>query len=202
MIHLKAIYHILSSGLFVLAACSSTSGLSSTPAATTSFPQPTPTVTRVFPTPSSPGGSVRWRDLQVSMDHVEITDTFVNEFGSQRVPPAGQKFLWVNLALENVGVEEILLPESENFSVLYAESEFKPIYGHRQGDTDYTDLGPTLFPGQQLGAWLRFDIPVEADLNELWFVFLPTSAQVGVSPSSPNYPYAENKPTYVWKCQP
>jgi len=136
------------------------------------------------------------------MDQPEITDTFINEFGSQRVPSAGQKFLWIHLALENVGTEEILLPESENFSVLYAESEYKPIYGHRQGYTDFTDLGSTLFPRRRLDGWLRFDIPIEADLNELWFVFLPTSAQVGVSPSSPNYPYTENKPTYVWKFGP
>jgi hypothetical protein len=135
------------------------------------------------------------------MDQPEVTDTFINEFGSQRVPPAGQKFLWVHLALENIGTAEILLPESENFSILYAESEFKPIYGHRQGYADYTDLGTVLFPGEKLDAWLRFDIPAEADLSELWFVFLPTSAQVGVSPSSPNYPYAEDKPTYVWSCE-
>ena len=136
------------------------------------------------------------------MDQPEITDSFINEFGSQRVPSAGQKFLWIHLALENIGLEEILLPESENFSVLYAESEFKPIYGHRQGYADYTDLGTTLFPKQKLDAWLRFDIPAEADLRELWFVFLPTSAQVGVSPSSPDYPYSEDKPTYVWRCEP
>ena len=191
---------ILFMGLFVLSACTSAGGFSTTPASTTVLPQPTATLTRVFPTPSSPGEPVLWRDLQVSMDQAEITDTFINEFGSQRVPSAGQKFLWIHLVLENVGTEEILLPETENFSVLYAESEFKPIYGHRQAYTDYASLGTTLFPGQKLDAWLRFDIPAEADLNAIWFVFLPTSAQVGVSPSSPNYPYAENKPTFVWKC--
>jgi hypothetical protein len=136
------------------------------------------------------------------MDQAEFTGSFINEFGSQRVPPSGQKFFWVHVTLENFGQEEILLPEAENFSVLYAESEFKPVYGHRQGYADYTDLDSTLFPGQQLDAWLRFDIPDTADLENLWFVFLPTSAQVGVSPSSPNYPYAENKPTYVWNCGP
>ncbi|HEY9529163.1 MAG TPA: hypothetical protein VIR02_18885, partial [Anaerolineales bacterium] len=103
---------------------------------------------------------------------------------------------------ENIGTQEVLLPEPENFSVLYAESEFKPIYGHRQGYEDYSDLGAVLFPKEKLDAWLRFDIPAEADLRELWFVFLPTSAQVGVSPSSPGYPYAEDKPTYVWRCEP
>ena len=182
-------------GLFVLAACSGT--VTSTPA----LPPPSATVPPALPTPSSPGDPIIWRDLQVSMDQAEITDSFINEFGSQRIPPEGQQFLWIHIALENVGKDEILLPEPENFSALYAETEFKPVYGHRLGYADYTSLGSTLFPNQRLDAWLRFDVPDTAELKDLWFVFLPTSEQVGVSPSSPNYPYAENKPTYVWKCE-
>ena len=185
----------LSIVLLVLTACSTI------PTGTIVFPSPTTTTTRVLPTPSSRGDSVTWRDLQVSMDQAEITDRFINEFGSQRIPSPGEKFLWIHVALENVGTDEVTLPESENFSALYAESEFKPIYGHRLGYADYTSLGSPLFPNQKLDAWLRFDIPDTAALKDLWFVFLPTSAQVGVSPSSPNYPYAENKPTYVWKCE-
>lgn len=197
---MKKTSSILFIALFIFTACTPAGESSTELAVRTAFPKPTATVTSVLPTPSSPGDPIIWRDLQVSMDRAEITDSFINEFGSQRVPSAGQKLLWIHIALENVGKDEILLPEVENFSVLYTESEFKPIYGHRQGFADYTDVGNTLFPGQELDAWLRFDIPDTADLNELWFVFLPGSAQVGVSPSSPNYPYAENKPTYVWKC--
>ncbi len=193
---MKKTSSILFVGLFLLTACSSAVKSAATPAAATASPQPTGTA---LPTPASPGDSVVWRDLQVSMDRAEISARFTTEFGTQRVPSAGKQFLWVHVRLENVGTGEITLPASENFSVLYAESEIKPIYGHRQGYADYTDLSPTLFPGQAVDAWLRFDIPTTADLNALWFVFLPTSAQVGVSPSSPNYPYAANKPTYVWK---
>jgi hypothetical protein len=36
----------------------------------------------------------------------------------------------------------------------------------------------------------------------LRFVFLPESAQVGASYGSPNYPYADDKPTYVWNGAP
>jgi hypothetical protein len=194
MLPIRSTLNPLFIGLLILAACST----GTTSPITT--PRPTATATRVLPTPSSPGDPLTWRDLKVIFDQTEITNSFTNEFGSQRVPSAGQNFLWVHVALENIGKDEVLLPELENFSVLYAESEFKPIYGHRQGYADYTDLGTTLFPGQEIDAWLRFDIPDTADLTELWFVFLPTSAQVGVSPSSPNYPYAENKPTFVWKC--
>ena len=199
MLVIKKTSSVLFIGLFILTACSSGSQLIA-PVTITAPPQPTPTKIMALPTLSSPGDSIIWRDLQMSMDQVEITVSFINEFGSSRAPSAGQKFLWVHVALRNVGKDEITLPTAENFSVLYADSEFKPIYGHRQGYADYTDLGSTLFPEQQLDAWLRFDVPVAADLNELWFVFLPTSAQVGVSPSAPTYPYAKNKPTYVWKC--
>lgn len=192
---------ILFIGMFIVAACASTDEFSSTPAVVIVPSRPVPTKVTTFPTPSSPGDPATWRDLKVVLDQAEVTDRFVNEFGSQRVPSAGQKFLWAQVTLKNVGTNEILFPEPENFSVLYAESEFKPIYGHRQGYPDYADLDSTLFPEQEVDGWLRFDIPIAADLNDLWFVFLPTSAQVGVSPSSPNYPYAENKPTYVWQCE-
>ena len=200
MLPMKKESSILFIALFIVTACASTGESSAIPAMATGFPQFTPTVVKVVPTPSSPGDSVNWRDLQVRMDQAEITDHFINEFGSQRIPSAGQRFLWVHVALKNDGKKEISLPTSENFSVLYAESEFKPIYGHRQGYPDYTDLSTTLFPGQELDAWLRFDIPMAAGLKDVWFVFLPESTQVGVSPSSPRYPYAENKPTFIWSC--
>jgi hypothetical protein len=201
MFPFSPVSRVLFLALFVLTACLPL-GKAPFPIHETIYPQPAPTTPRILPTPSSPGDSVTWRDLQIRMDQCEIIDSFTNEFGSPRVPPAGRKFLWVHVMLENVGADEILLPEAENFSALYAQSEFKPVYGHRRGYMDYTALGSTLFPGQTLDAWLRFDIPDTAPLNELWFVFLPTSAQVGVSPSSPTYPYAENKPTFVWKCEP
>ena len=201
MIPMNRTPNILLIGLFVLTACSSAGESSATPAIATASPQSTPTEIKVLPTPSSPDDSIIWRDLQASMEQAEITDTFITEFGSQRTPSSGQKFLWVHVTLKNVGKSEIPLPAAEHFSVLYAESEFKPTYGHRQGYPDYADLGSTLFPGQELDAWLRFDIPVAAALKDLWFIFLPESSQVGVSPSSPNYPYAEHKPTYVWNCE-
>lgn len=182
--------------LFLLTACAP--AIEGPIMPSTASPQPTATA---LPTPSLPGNSVIWRDLQVNMDQVEVTDQFTTEFGSQRVPTGDQKFLWIHVRLENMGTNEIALPDSENFSVLYAESEIKPIYGHRQGYVEFTDLDSTLFPGQELDAWLRFDIPAAAELKDLWFVFVPGSAQVGVSPSSPSYPYASDKPTYVWECE-
>jgi hypothetical protein len=183
--------------LCILAACST-----STPAAITPAPQPAPTEIRVLPTSSSPGNSILWQGLQLTMDQTEITDSFITEFGTQRTPSPGLKFLWVSVQLKNMGRDQIDIPQSEHFSVLYAAAELKPTYGHRKDYADYTALGSTLFPNQTVHAWLRFDIPSNAEPQDLRFVFLPESSQVGVSFSSPNYPYAEDHPAYVWKCVP
>jgi hypothetical protein len=109
--------------------------------------------------------------------------------------------MWVHVQLKNLGQKEIDTPQPEHFSVLYAAAEFKPTYGHRKDYADYTALGAVLFPNQQVDAWLRFDVPANAELKDLRFVFLPESSQVGVSFSSPSYPYAENHPTFVWSCE-
>jgi hypothetical protein len=90
------------------------------------------------------------------------------------------------------------IPALEHYSILYAAIEIKPIYGHRNGYVDYSTLGKIIFPNQELDGWLRFDIPDTAGLEDMLFVFIPESAQIGTSYSSPSYPYASDKPTYVW----
>jgi len=135
------------------------------------------------------------------MDGLEITNEYLTDFGSTRTPPDGKKFLWVQVRLKNTSQVEMDVPIFEHYSILYAAIEIKPIYGHRDGYVDYTTLGPTIFPNQELNGWLRFDIPSTAELKDMRIVFLPESAQVGVSYSSPSYPYADDKPTYVWYCE-
>ena len=187
--------------LLLLTACSTENGSSSTPptATATQIPLPTSTPTPL-PTPSSPSNSILWDDLQVTMDQLEITNEYLTDFGSMRTPPEGKKFLWVHVHLKNTGQVEMDVPVAEHYSILYAAIEIKPIYGHRDGYVDYTALGSTIFPNQELDGWLRFDIPSTAELKEMRFVFIPESAQVGASYSSPSYPYADDKPTYVWNC--
>jgi len=63
---------------------------------------------------------------------------------------------------------------------------------------DNTTLGITIFPDQETDGWLRFDIPSTAGLKDMRFVFIPESVQVGVSYSSPDNIYADDKPAYVW----
>jgi len=193
---------ILLSGLLILTACASANRTSTTDFPATPSPQPTATQIKLLPTPSSPGDSITWDELQVTMDRLEVTQDYMTDYGATRVPPAGKKFLWVHIRLKNTGQVERDVPLSEHFSMLYAGAELKPSYGHRQGYPEYTILGTIIFPDQNLEGWLRFDVPTTAELEELRFVFLPESSQVGTSYSSPNYPYADDKPTYVWNCEP
>ena len=199
MFPLKKLTLVLLFGLITLTACTTKSTSQSTPATATQPPRPTVAVPTAVPTPSSPSDSILWDDLQVTMDQLEITNEYVTDFGSTRTPPAGTKFLWVHVQLKNIGQVEMEIPVLEHYSILYAGAEIKPIYGHRNGYVDYTTLGTTISPSQELDGWLRFDIPVAAELREMYFVFLPESVQIGSTISSPNYPYS-NKPTYVWKC--
>ena len=185
--------------LFLLVACSTENGSSSTPPTTTAT-QILLSTSTPLPTPSSPNDSIIWDDLQVTMDQLDITNDYLTDFGSTRTPPEGKKFLWVHVRLKNTGQIEMDVPVFEHYSILYAAIEIKPIYGHRDGYTDYTTLNTTIFPKQELDGWLRFDIPSTAELKDMRFVFLPESAQVGTSYSSPSYPYADDKPTYVWNC--
>jgi hypothetical protein len=164
----------------------------------TSIPQPAATATMVLPTPSSPGNAILWKDLQVTMDQPEFTEVYETDYGSSRFPPSGGKFLWVHIGLKNTSQVEAAIPLAENFSVLYASTELKPTYGHRNGYKDYTTLVPVIFPEQSMAGWLRFDVPATAEFSDMLFVYLPESSQVGASYSSPNYPYADDKPTYVW----
>lgn len=196
----KTVSRSLLVGLIFLTACTANS--EAIPATVTATQPPPPTATKVFPTPSSPSDSILWDNLLVTMDQLEITDEYVTDFGSTRIPSAGTKFLWVHVRLKNTSQIEMEVPVFEHYSILYAAAEIKPIYGHRQGYADYTSLDAVISPNQELDGWLRFDIPDTAELKDLRFVFLPESAQVGVSYSSPNYPYADDKPTYVWNCAP
>ena len=200
--HLKKLSRILLVGLIILTACSTVRKSPAMTPTATLFVPPTATATKVLPTPSSPNDSILWDDLRVTMDQLEITQEYLTDFGSTRSPSAETKFLWVHIRLKNTGQIEMDIPTLENYSVLYAAAEIKPIYSHRMEYVDYTTLGAVIFPNQELDGWLRFDIPVSAELREMLFVFLPESAQVGTSFSSPNFPYSDDKPTYVWNCAP
>jgi hypothetical protein len=135
------------------------------------------------------------------MSEAKITTGYLTEYGSTREPPAGKKFLWIHIILQNIGQNDRNLPAPEHFSVLYGTAEFKPTYGHRKDYADYMALTADMVQGQDVNAWLRFDIPVAVELKDLQFAFLPESSQVSVGFSSNKYPWGDH-PIYLWMCAP
>jgi len=194
--------HVLSClfGLMMVTACTSASEA----VVPTSIPSSTPQAVadiKSLPTPAPLGQMVIYDDLQVVMSGAEITTSYLTEYGSEREPSAGQKFIWIHILLKNISQNEQILPATEHFSVLYDSTEFKPTYGHRKDHTDYTSLNTSMAIKQEVDAWLRFDIPATAELQELWFAFLPESSQVSFDFSSSDYSWADH-PIYLWNCAP
>ena len=187
-------------GLLICAACGSVS----TPTIPAPVPSASPQLTveyKSLPTTVSPGQMVIYDDLQVALSQAEITTSYLTEYGSTREPPAGKKFLWIHINLTNIGQQEHDIPAPEHFSVLNGSTEFKSTYGHRKDYADYMDLTTVMVQGQEVDAWLRFDIPAALELKDLWFVFLPESSQVSVGFTSGDYPWGDH-PIYLWTCAP
>ena len=83
-------------------ACNSTSGA----VIPTPVPSSTPQVVeenKSLPTPMSPSKMIVYDDLQVEMSEAEITTSYTTEYGSNREPPAGKKFIWIHVRLKNIG---------------------------------------------------------------------------------------------------
>ena len=186
-------------GLLTVSACNSSSRAvvpaptpSSTPQATGDY---------IVPIPISPRQMIVHDDLQVVMEEAEITSSFITEYGTTREPPPGKNIIWIHVLLKNISQREKSLPEPEHFSVLNKSTEFKSTYGHRRDHTDYMSLAPILAKGQEVDAWLRFDIPVAMDLNQFLFAFLPDSSQVSIIVPSSGSAWADH-PTYLWTCAP
>jgi hypothetical protein len=135
------------------------------------------------------------------MEHAELSSDYITEYGSSREPPVGQKFLWIEVTLKNIGSQAHDIPAIEHYSVLYDAAELKPTYGHRQEHLDYTSLGDAIYPGQSLVAWLRFDVPASSELTALQFVYLPESSRI-TNPFSPtDYAWADH-PVFRWNLAP
>jgi hypothetical protein len=186
-------------GLLMFSACNSASRPAPMPVSSAT-PQ-TAVEDKALPTPVSPGQRVVYEDLQMAMSGAEITTDYLTEYGSTREPPAGKRFLWIHIILQNIGQNERNLPAPEHFSALYGTTEFKPTYGHRKDYADYMALTAGMVQGQDVNAWLRFDIPAALELKDIWFAFLPESSQVSVGFSSSEYPWGDH-PIYLWMCAP
>jgi hypothetical protein len=186
-------------GLLILTACVS-SNASPTAPATPSL-EPIATEIKILPTPVSPGKLVVYEEFEVVMLEAEITSSYINEYGSSREAPAGKKLLWIHITIQNIGQKDQVLPASEHFSVLNGTVEYKSIYGRRQDHADYMTLTTGLVQGQEVDAWLRFDIPAALELSDLQFAFLPESSQISTGYSSSEYSWGDH-PIYLWTCAP
>ena len=187
-------------GLLIITACNSVSGT----VVSASAPSPTPQAVvenKRLPTPAPLDQLIIYDNLQLEMSKAEITTGYLTEYGSEREPPAGKKFIWIYILLKNVGQGEQTLPAPEHFSVLNGETEFKPTYGHRKDHADYMTLSTSMVQRQEVDAWLRFDIPAAAELQDLIFAFLPESSRVSFGFSSSDYSWADH-PIYLWKVAP
>lgn len=198
---MKSFLHLVLAVLIgALAACNTFNPpIVPTLAYSTSAPQPTQV--RTNPTPNPYGQVITYKTLRVTMTQAEFTSDYETEYGSRRAPPVGAKFLWIAVQFENISPNEQKLPATEHFILIKGAVEFKPTYGHRKGYPDYTSLNPGLYPGHKTEAWLRFDLPMDADLAELQFVFLPESVQVSSSFPVSGYTWADH-PMFSWQCAP
>jgi hypothetical protein len=142
---------------------------------------------------------VVYNDLQVTMAQAELTASYLTEYGSSREPTADKKFLWIHIILKNINQKEQELPAAEHFSAISGTTEFKPSYGHRKDHTDYTTLKTVINQGEEVDAWLRFDVSADAELKDLIFAFLPESTEVSFGFSSNDYFWADH-PIFLWAC--
>jgi hypothetical protein len=187
-------------GLLIVTACNSAGGPVVPTPALSSTAQATVEI-QSLPTPMSPSQMVVYDNLQVVMSKAEITTSYLTEYGSNRGPSADKKIIWIHILLKNNSQGERNLPAPEHFSVLDGTTEFKATYGHRKEHTDYMALNPSMAQGQEVDAWLRFDIPAALELKDLKFAFLPESSQISVGFASSDYPWADH-PIYLWTCAP
>ena len=84
---MKKISGIFTIGWIVLTACAPVGQTSTTPLPATPSPQSTVTEIKVLPTSSSPGDSIIWDDLQVTMDQLEVTQDYITDYGHHGIPP-------------------------------------------------------------------------------------------------------------------
>jgi hypothetical protein len=137
----------------------------------------------------------------VTLVKAELSQQYLNEFNAPRNPPAGMQFAWAQVQVTNTGSLVTDIPLPENFSLLYYQNEYKPTYGRRQGYIDYTGLNKALDPGGTVEAWLRFDVPADARLEQLLFAYLPETIRVSFSSSQSDLSWARH-PVHLWRLAP
>lgn len=127
-----------------------------------------------------------------------MSGSYTTDFNTRRDPPAGRKITWVHIQVNNPGKNTLKTPGADHFSILYGGIEIKSTYGHRQDYPDFTDLSVSVFPGQNLAGWLRFNIPMEASPEDLTLAYIPNSNHLPALVNGDAAAWAD-QPVYIWK---
>jgi hypothetical protein len=166
-------------------------------AATQPTPTPTLTPTPTFtptpsgvippagtmePTPTTASGalgqSFRYDSLLITPLEYQFGGAYKTKWGSPEAPPEGAKFLWIKIAVENVGENADYSPHSSNFKVLHKGTEISTPWRwelREPADRPLYEGWEQIYPGVRKEGWIRFTVPERAKPEDLLLVFEPTS---------------------------
>lgn len=136
--------------------------------------------TEHVPTPVSGtlGQGFRYDSLLITPLEYQFGGEYKTEWGSTEKPPEGAKFLWVRLAVENVGENATTSPSYSEFKVLHRGAEIAAEWAwifSRPRDRSIYKSWEQIYPGVRKEGWLRFTVPERAQPEDLLLVFEPTS---------------------------
>jgi hypothetical protein len=100
--------------------------------------------------------------LQVVVDRYEMSEV------GGRAPAPGAQFLWVHLAVQNVG--DVPIDEAVLVKVEYKGGEVHESWAYDEAHPGFP-ASVQLFPGIGSEGWAVFEVPVGVDLSEVTVVF-------------------------------
>lgn len=125
------------------------------------------------------GSSVIHGGIRIALNAYEISGSYVNDYyNMSESPPDGAKFLWILVAVENVGKNAARMPYLGDFHVVYEgkQTEADFFFIPRPGYDPYES--GEIFPGVSRSGWLRFTIPTAAQPGQLSVVLKPRFSEV------------------------
>ena len=117
---------------------------------------------------------VRRGDLLITPLQYRFGGAYRTRLGSDVRPPEGAKFLWIEIAVENVGEHAADAPSPYDFLVRYKGEDIRAdslLFLEPSGMSAYQ--GERIYPGVRRTGWLRFTIPAGAQAEDLVLVLSP-----------------------------
>jgi hypothetical protein len=122
------------------------------------------------------GQGLRYDSLLITPLEYQFGGAYRTKWGSSEAPPEGAKFLWIKIAVENVGKDANYLPHSSSFKVLHKGTEISPprLWELREpAELPLYESSGQIYPGVRKEGWLRFTVPELAKPEDLSLVFEP-----------------------------